>query len=379
MVGEIVDEVTREMFISEAVAYIQDDRPDQTELHAVRTAVMRRLEFLDANFLTALGGFIAASERRGDAQLATMLTTIRAEVLRQVSSRMPAAAQVLDMALRHADKDARLAVLRAALAGGASDLPNNLGDVPAAEVDTLSATASKFIDEMEEQPQVLDRRLLARLVLVREELRLLREEVRFTSIDAAPREPVRSNVPQRCAAFLKELVPVGEPLRRVALLTRAFESDWDGAAPRQKPQTAFHANQPDFVRPGRFLATLQSMVVQLEEQVAMDGEAALLKVQPALHRLEAIRGEALAVLDKMQSAGVREGDPVDYEGPFGAGGGAAAGGGVMEVFDGEGGAVEWQASDGGEGGAEVQPGPEPIAAEEGSGVGGGEGGAPAAV
>jgi hypothetical protein len=94
MVGEIVEEVTREMFVSNAVAYLQEDQPDQTELLAVRTAVKRRLEFLDANFLTALGGFVKAAEKRGDSQLGSLLANIRAEVLRQVSACMPAAAQV---------------------------------------------------------------------------------------------------------------------------------------------------------------------------------------------------------------------------------------------------------------------------------------------
>ncbi|GIL68488.1 hypothetical protein Vafri_21758 [Volvox africanus] len=329
MVGEIVNEVTREMFISEAVAYIQEDRSDQTELTAVRDAVARRLDFLDANFLTTLSGFIRACEQRGDAHLNRLLTAIREEVLRQVAGRMPSAAQVLDLALRHADKDERVGVLRAAAAAdrAAVDGAAAAGSgVPAADLDTLAATASKFIDEMEEQPEIPDRRLLARLVLLREEVRLLREEARFNAGAEQPIEPVRSNVPQRCAAFLKELVAVSDPLRRVGLLAAAFERDWDGAAPKQKPQTAFHANQPDGVRPGRFLATLQSMVVQLQVvdeaagagtgrggdgtaanstgdkggaggNIANGGNAAVIA------RLEAIRSEAMAVLDRMHAAG----------------------------------------------------------------------------
>ncbi|KAG2432564.1 hypothetical protein HXX76_008909 [Chlamydomonas incerta] len=315
MIGEIVDEVTREMFVSEAVAYLVRDQADQSELAAIRTAVARRVEFLDANFLTALTGFIRACDARGDRQLASLLMNVRAEVLRQVASRMPSAAQVLDLALRHADKDARLDLLRTALGGGrggraagatgpagAEGLGLGLGEqVPAADLDTLSATASKFIDEMEEQAEVLDRRLLARLVLLREELRLLREEGRFTDDGGGAEEPVRSNVPQRCAAFLKELVAVGDPVRRVGLLSRAFESDWEGAAPRQKPQTAFHAGQPDAVRPGRFMATLQSTARQLRDDPAAadtPGGGAV-KHAAVLSRLELIRSEAMAVLDRM--------------------------------------------------------------------------------
>ncbi|KAG2493512.1 hypothetical protein HYH03_008328 [Edaphochlamys debaryana] len=380
MLGEIVDEVTRELFLSEAVAYLQEDAADTSEQLAVREAVSRRLDFLDANFLTALSGFIRATEARGDAALAKLLTTIRTEVLSQVSGRMPLAAQVLDRVVREMDRDVRLRILREAVSEHARKLPDG---VPGADLDTLSATASKFIDEMEDQREVPDRRLLARLCLVREELRLLREELRFTggaAADGLPPEPVRSNVPQRCAAFLKELVAVGDPLRRVALLSRTLEQDWDGAAPRQKPQTSFQADQPDWVRPGRFLATLQSMVVAVETEAAADKAVAMAasasgkgggaaadaappgaKQAPVLQRLEAIRAEALSVLDRMQAGSGLGAGYVDGAGaPAAAGveasGAEASGAGEpleVEVLPGE--------ADGGSGNGEGAQGGKPPA------------------
>ncbi|GLC37631.1 hypothetical protein PLESTF_001640200 [Pleodorina starrii] len=360
MVGEIVNEVTRELFVSEAVAYLKDDRADQTELAAVRAAVARRLDFLDANFLTTLSGFAAAASRRGDAPLAALLGAVHDEVLRQVSARMPAAAQVLDLALRHADKDQRVAVLRTAAAATTTTTTTTTATqpaVPPADLDTLAATASKFIDEMEEQAEIPDRRLLARLVLLREEVRLLREEARFNaglehgSDGLAAEEPVRTNVPQRCAAFLKELVAVGEPLRRVALLARAFESDWDGAAPRQKPQTSFHANQPDWVRPGRLLATLQSMVVQLQQQQEAEGGGGGgggSGTVAVIARLEEIRSEAMAVLDRMHTAG-----------SSGGGGGGDEGSGGSEADGGSGGGGADEGSGGADGGSGGLPTVEP--------------------
>ena len=45
--------------------------------------------------------------------------------------------------------------------------------------------------------------------------------------------------------------------------------DWEGAAPRQAPQTAAQRGQPDYVRPGRFMATLRTMRTHLE---AMDAQ-----------------------------------------------------------------------------------------------------------
>ena len=104
---------------------------------------------------------------------------------------------------------------------------------------------------------------------------------------------------QRSAAFINQLVAVGDPTKRIALLSRwavamcidytlhawetcrsfteshhsqsfprAFCEDWEGAAPRQKPQSQAHKGQPDFVRPGRFLTTLHSMMTQMEVSVS---------------------------------------------------------------------------------------------------------------
>lgn len=304
MLSEMVDEVTREMFLSEAVAFLQEDEVDQTEAQAVRAAVLKRVEFLDSTFLAALTGFVRAASAAGDGPLAQLLLAIRSEVLLQVSRRLPGAVRALDLALLEADKEQRVAVLRTVLAGG-------LGEVPGADADSLAATASQFIDEMEEQEQVLDRRLLARLCLLREELRMLREEDVF-SAPAAGREFVRANVPQRCAAFLKELVTVADPMRRVSLLDKALRDDWEGAAPRG-PTAALegspHQGQPDYVRPGRFLATLNSTARHLEETSGGDGAA---NAAAVLQRLEQIRGEAMAVLDRVQAE------------EEGGGGGAAA-------------------------------------------------------
>lgn len=66
---------------------------------------------------------------------------------------------------------------------------------------SLSAAALQFIDDMEEQQLVADRRLLARLVIVQEELRWLGQEAGEAA--DGPLAFGRANVPQRCIAFLK--------------------------------------------------------------------------------------------------------------------------------------------------------------------------------
>lgn len=280
------------MFVAEAAAYIQSANVDLVQADAVRNAVISRIDLLDANFLASLNGYVSAARERGDGQLSDLLVAIADEVLRQVSLRLPDAARVLDLALKQRDKDTRVAVLKTALDGGG-------GEVPAAEVDGLLATSSQFIDDMEEGEVVADRALLARMCLLREELRWVEMERSFGGDSAASSAAKRANVPQRCVAFMKELMAVNDSLKRVGLLDRAFAEDWDGAAPQKKSTRTGAAAAvggvkpvPDFVRPGRFLATLHAT----KEELQLDATKHALVLQ----RLEAILMESVAVLDRLQ-------------------------------------------------------------------------------
>ncbi|MEW5305368.1 MAG: hypothetical protein WDW36_007911 [Sanguina aurantia] len=291
------------MFVAEAAAYIQSANVDLIQADAVRNAVVARIDLLDANFLASLNGYVKAATDRGDAQLSELLVAVADEVLRQVALRLPSAARVLDLALKQRDKDARVQVLQSALDGGA-------GEVPAAEVEALLSTTSQFIDDMEEQESVADRALLARMCLVREELRWVELERSFGGESFPSSTSRRANVPQRCVAFMKELMAVSDGLKRVGLLDRAFSDDWDGAAPQKKSTAAAAAAataaaaggkaSQDFVRPGRFLSTLHAT----KEELELDA----IKHALVLQRLEAILMESVAVLDKLQRTTVPAAD-----------------------------------------------------------------------
>ncbi|MEW5314075.1 MAG: hypothetical protein WDW38_005598 [Sanguina aurantia] len=289
------------MFVAEAAAYIQSANVDLIQTDAVRNAVVARIDLLDANFLASLNGYVKAANDGGDAQLSELLVAVADEVLRQVALRLPSAARVLDLALKQRDKDARVQVLKSALDGGA-------GEIPAAEVEALLSTTSQFIDDMEEQESIADRALLARMCLVREELRWVELERSFGGESFPSSTSRRANVPQRCVAFMKELMAVSDSLKRVGLLDRAFSKDWDGAAPQKKATAAAAAaaaaaggkSSPDFVRPGRFLSTLHAT----KEELELDA----IKHALVLQRLEAILMESVAVLDKLQRTTVPAAD-----------------------------------------------------------------------
>eukprot|EP00798_Chlamydomonas_sp_ICE-L_P028106 gene28106-31214_t len=305
MINEMLEEIMHELFAENAAAFLGEEdvtaaaflgEEDVTvsEQDAVRVTVISRIELLDSNFLAALNGFIQVAGQGSDEQLLNLLVLMRDEVLEQVGNRMPAVARVLNGALMLVDKDDRLDLLRTSLSGGK-------GEIPGSDVEGLLATTSQFINDMEEQTIVIDRRLLSRLCLVREEVRWLDLETSFsTSSTSEAAAFSRTNVPQRCAAFLKELTAVNESSTRVALLNRTFSEDWAGAAPRQAPQTPDRKDQPDFVRPGRFLETLFNMQQELKSQAEQGGKIGTTQQEGVLKRLGDIQMEAIAVLDRMQ-------------------------------------------------------------------------------
>lgn len=323
VLDEMLEEIMKELFADSATRYISASDPSEglTEEEACRSAVVRRIEFLDANFLGALTGYIDMLKKskgdEGQDGMLSLLEGIRTQVLYQVALRLPPAAGVLNRVLAHEEKDARLAVLREAMEGGK-------GDIPGSDFESLSAAATQFIDDMEDAEVVIDRRLLARLCLVREEVRWIADERSFTSGETiglkkerskddngdedggegeeedGPRPVLRTNVPQRPAAFINQLVSVPDPTMRVALISRAFCEDWDGAAPRQKAQTAAQKDQPDYVRPGRFMAALTLMMSRIEQEGLEEAKRGSL-----VKRMADIQLEAINILDRMQRGELR--------------------------------------------------------------------------
>eukprot|EP00879_Flechtneria_rotunda_P010520 GHRR01010997.1.p1 GENE.GHRR01010997.1~~GHRR01010997.1.p1 ORF type:complete len:525 (+),score=202.09 GHRR01010997.1:426-2000(+) len=341
--NDIITEALNEMLLEEASAYLAgQDEPDLQLSQAARNAVVKRLDWLDANFLAALNAYLATPGVQANSELAALLKAVRTEVLDLVATRLPPSVQVLNATLQHNNREKRHAVLQLALSGGD-------GAVPAGSLETLGAAAHQLVDDMEDQQVVADRALLARLVLVREELRMLAigqaAEQQFWGqqvIQQQPSQPSadqtstsgaatsttaahgkgffafhRSNLPARCAAFMKELLAVPERDRRLALLTKAFNEDWvgenmasakDSGAPTTSEQQSrglkdigqLQPQSLDIVRPGRFFTTLFAMRQELEQQVESAGLDKSQQLIATLQLFEHIRSEALAALDRTQ-------------------------------------------------------------------------------
>lgn len=101
LIDDMIQEIGRDMLAEDAASYLTDTPAEDSEAGAVRRAVVARIEYLDADFLAAVGAFIDALTSRGqDPGLTALLGRIRDEVLQQVGLRLPPVARVLDAALR---------------------------------------------------------------------------------------------------------------------------------------------------------------------------------------------------------------------------------------------------------------------------------------
>ncbi|KAF5838144.1 hypothetical protein DUNSADRAFT_3339 [Dunaliella salina] len=290
---EVLNDILQELLVDQAASYLTEESPELNEMEAVRNAVIQRIELLDANFLAALNGYIQVASLRPNDGMLSLLLALRDEVLRQVSMRLPPTARVMDAALQLMYKDNRVHLLKTAIdwqrtsstgmeqveptaSASAAEVAGSSGPADQASTATIDVQAGDDSDQeaahmkelLAELPAGVDAdsmvatsRLLARMCLVREEVRWLDQEQNFTSSSSSSTEDedskkrrvssayfARSNVPQRCIAYLKGLLVLNDPAQRVALLSRAFVEDWDGttAPSGNKGQEQLDTSQPSF-------------------------------------------------------------------------------------------------------------------------------------
>lgn len=140
---------------------------------AATGAIGQRLDKLDESFLMALDYMIQQADR--DDKQRWLLEVIKDVVLAQLSQKFPSQVQIVGILCRTSDKDARQEVLRRCAGGGGTfdQVGGGKVELPAVNLKEVGDQADEIIATMEEKAKVEDRRLLARLVLVREEARSL--------------------------------------------------------------------------------------------------------------------------------------------------------------------------------------------------------------
>ena len=88
-------------------------------------------------------------------------------MLHQVNQKFPKELHALEKILEIKGKEERVEVIRQAATGGSDRIPS-------VSFESMMAMAEQFIGDLEAQQDIVDRKLLAKLCLVREECRLLR-------------------------------------------------------------------------------------------------------------------------------------------------------------------------------------------------------------
>eukprot|EP00963_Diacronema_lutheri_P013935 scaffold2848_cov352-Pavlova_lutheri.AAC.26 len=293
LLDEIIEEATQELFVEETTAEALGEPCEFDMGNALQGAVRKRAVSLDNVFMNTLSSYITVVEREGPRQILEILLQIREFAVEAVRENMPPELKWVDTLVRVAEPDERRKLLKFALE-----------KTDGAEVDlaSMAQAAGQLIDDMETRPEVGDRKLLVRLCSVRELARDL------CTTEVKPVQFPEAQVPRHEASFIKELMSVGGTNlkeTRQALLSRAFDNDWSGAGGISeqdiRPSRGMvkrgsweKHEEPDermkvMVRPGRFMDCLDVFIKNSAE--SPDSKRR--------ERLQAIRGEAIAVLERL--------------------------------------------------------------------------------
>lgn len=171
--GEQVVSVLQEM-----VKILEDMNMDEaSEEVAVKLAAQgvigKRVDEMESGFIMALDYMIQTAEKDQDEKRKTLLEVIKETVLSHLTKKCPPHVQVIGLLCRTPGKESRHELLRRVAAGGGAFQSDNGTKVhlPGANLNDIANQADDLLETMETRPVVPDRKLLARLVLIREEAR----------------------------------------------------------------------------------------------------------------------------------------------------------------------------------------------------------------
>ncbi|KAL9227494.1 hypothetical protein vseg_003177 [Gypsophila vaccaria] len=171
--GDQVTSVLKEM-----ITLLEDMNMDQpSEEVAVQLAAQgvigKRVDEMVPGFMMALDYMIQLADKDQDDQRKSLLEVIKETVLSHLTKKCPPHVQVIGLLCRTPQKESRHELLRR-VAGGGGEFKGENGTkvhLPGANLLDIANQADDLLETMETRPVVPDRKLLARLVLIREEAR----------------------------------------------------------------------------------------------------------------------------------------------------------------------------------------------------------------
>ncbi|XP_071738059.1 protein PEP-RELATED DEVELOPMENT ARRESTED 1, chloroplastic [Rutidosis leptorrhynchoides] len=270
--GEQVTSVLEEM-----ANLLEDDQMDEESeelavLLAAQGVIGKRVDQMESGFMMALDYMIQLAERDDDDKRKSLLEVIKETVLSHLTKKCPPHVQVVGLLCRTPQKESRHELLRRVAAGGGAFESENGAKVhlPGANLNDIANQADDLLETMETRPVVPDRKLLARLVLIREEARSmmgggLLDERNSRGLNTLPRPEVN---------FLTKIVgqkpgkQVRDMIKNVMLGKDegADKVDEEGSKRGGKVSSGIagrgsdSGSKPNPVRPGMFLETVSKVL-----------------------------------------------------------------------------------------------------------------------
>ncbi|KAL4192842.1 hypothetical protein AMTRI_Chr06g196250 [Amborella trichopoda] len=241
---------------------------------AAQGVIGQRVDQMEAGFLLALDYMIQVAEKDQDDQRRSILDVIKQTVLSHLAKKCPPHVQVIGLLCRTPKKDSRYELLRRVAGGGGVFKGENGAKVqlPKANLNDIANQADDLLETMEARPTVPDRKLLARLVLIREEAR----NMMGGGILDERNDRGLSMLPQAEVNFLTKLVALKPGVTVRKMLKEVLEGknegadhtneDTDGDSSGQRMSSGiFHGEsmtgrKPRPVRPGMLLETVTKVL-----------------------------------------------------------------------------------------------------------------------
>ncbi|KAL6592961.1 hypothetical protein ACP70R_049257 [Stipagrostis hirtigluma subsp. patula] len=272
--GEQVASVLQEMLtLMEDMEMDGSFEPVAVELVA-QGVIGKRVDEMESGFLMALDYMIQLAQKDGDEERKSLLEVIKQTVLDHLTKKCPPHVQVVGLLCQTEKKESRHELLRRVAAGGGV-FKNDKGlkcQIPGANLNDIANQADDLLESMESRDTIPDRKLLARLVIVREEARNmmgggLLDERNDRGLTTLPEAEVN---------FLSKLVALkpGKTLER--MIRDVMHGKKEGADNIEQSNNESHSEQehrtgvsgresvsgrkPRPVRPGMFLETVSKVL-----------------------------------------------------------------------------------------------------------------------
>jgi len=234
----------------------------------------KRVDEMESGFLMALDYMIQLAQKDADDERKSLLEVIKQTVLDHLTKKCPPHVQVVGLLCQTEKKESRHELLRRVAAGGGV-FKNDKGlkcQIPGANLNDIANQADDLLESMESRDTIPDRKLLARLVIVREEARNmmgggLLDERNDRGLTTLPEAEVN---------FLSKLVALkpGKALER--MIRDVMNGKAEGADNIKQSSADSHSEQehltglsgrgsvsgrkPRPVRPGMFLETVSKVL-----------------------------------------------------------------------------------------------------------------------